>query len=79
MCTNVDAWNGSCQDKIVKEGKKKSQMWRDSYEKLSKNNLAWSIGWDVIYGSNQRKNEKMAFGTLRGKNEWIWCYILAHS
>jgi hypothetical protein len=54
MYTNVDAWNGFCQDKIVKEGKKNSQMWRDSYEKLSKNNLARSIGWDVIYGSNQR-------------------------
>jgi hypothetical protein len=23
MNTNVDAWNGFCQDKIVKEGKKK--------------------------------------------------------
>ncbi len=67
MCTNINAWNGFCQDKIEKEGKKESKMWRDNYEKLSKNNLGWPIGWGVFYGSNQRKNEKLAFGTLRGK------------
>ncbi len=42
-------------------------MWKDSYEKLTKNNLAWSTGWGVPYGSNQRKKWKDGIWDIKGK------------